>query len=96
MRTELKLCTYIVRLFLYNYFCFYSNLKFDGKIVNLASIALITETSSYRFCNALRFLTAKYSYTCANSVDPDHTAPGEDIYLHIAIVCAYLSWIILW
>ena len=48
------------------------------------------------YCNALRFLTAKYLYTCANSVDPDHTAPGEDIYLHIAIVCAYLSWIILW
>ena len=45
-----------------------------------------------KYCNALMFLTAKYLYTCANSVDPDHTAPG----LHIAIVCAYLSWIILW
>ena len=41
-------------------------------------------------------LIGKYLYTCANSVDPDQTAPGEDIYFHIAVACAYLSWIILW
>ena len=23
----------------------------------------------------------------------DQTDPGEDIYLHIAVACAYLSWI---
>ena len=35
-------------LFLYNCFCFYGNFKFNGKSGNLASIALITETSLYR------------------------------------------------
>ena len=40
------------------------------------------------------FLTAKYLFTCANSVDPDQTAPDEGIYLLIGIACATLSCII--
>ena len=48
-----------------------------------------------KYRNALLFLTAKYSYTCtcANSVDPDQTAPDEAIYLLIGIACATLSCI---
>ena len=33
-----------------------------------------------KYCNALLFLTAKYSHTCANSVDTDQTASDEDMY----------------
>ena len=46
-----------------------------------------------KYCNAVLFMTAKYSYTCANSVDPDQTAPDEDIYLLIGIACATLSFL---